>query len=55
MLSLVADGLSNGAIARRLHLSAKTVEHHVSAVLRKLDAGDRTAAVAAGRRVGVLT
>jgi DNA-binding CsgD family transcriptional regulator len=55
VLSLVADGLTNGAIARRLHLSAKTVEHHVSAVLRKLDAEDRTAAVAEGRRVGVLT
>jgi DNA-binding CsgD family transcriptional regulator len=54
VLSLVAGGLSNGAIARRLHLSAKTVEHHVSAVLRKLEAEDRTEAVAAGRRVGVL-
>jgi DNA-binding CsgD family transcriptional regulator len=54
VLSLVAGGMTNAAIARRLHLSAKTVEHHVSAVLRKLDAGDRSAAVAAARRLGVL-
>jgi DNA-binding NarL/FixJ family response regulator len=54
VLSLMAEGLSNGAIARRLYLSAKTVEHHVSSVLRKLDAEDRVAAVAAARRIGVL-
>ncbi len=54
VLSLVADGLGNAAIARRLYLSAKTIEHHVSSVLRKLDADDRTAAVAAARRMGVL-
>ena len=54
VLTLVAGGLGNAAIARRLFLSAKTVEHHVSSVLRKLDVADRAAAVAAARRIGVL-
>jgi len=54
VLSLIAEGLGNPAIARRLFLSQKTVERHVSAVLRKLDVEDRTAAVAAARRMGAL-
>ncbi len=54
VLSLVAEGLGNSAIARRLYLSPKTVERHVSAVLRKLDAVDRRAAVAAARSMGTL-
>jgi DNA-binding NarL/FixJ family response regulator len=54
VLSLIAGGLGNPAIARRLFLSQKTVERHVSAVLRKLDVEDRRAAVAAARRLGAL-
>ena len=46
MLALLADGLRNAEIARRLVLSPKTVEHHVTAILRKLDAPTRSAAVA---------
>jgi DNA-binding NarL/FixJ family response regulator len=42
----VADGLSNAEIAARLFLSVKTVDHHVSAVLTKLGAPTRAAAVA---------
>jgi len=55
VLTLVAGGLGNAAIAKRLFLSAKTVEHHVSSVLRKLDVEDRAAAVAAARRIGALS
>ena len=47
MLRLVADGLRNREIADRLFLSTKTVDHHVSAILRKL--GTRTRGEAAVR------
>lgn len=54
VLDLMAGGLTNTEIAKRLFLSGKTVERHVSAVLRKVDAGTRTEAVAAARRIGLL-
>jgi DNA-binding CsgD family transcriptional regulator len=47
ILLLLADGLSNPEIAARLHLSRKTVDHHVSAVLARLDVHSREEA--AGR------
>jgi DNA-binding NarL/FixJ family response regulator len=42
---LVAEGLTDGQIAERMHLSAKTVNHHVSAVLTKLGVHSRAEAV----------
>jgi DNA-binding CsgD family transcriptional regulator len=44
VLVLLAQELTNAEIASRLHLSVKTVDHHVSAVLAKLDVPDREAA-----------
>jgi two-component system nitrate/nitrite response regulator NarL len=44
VLRLVALGLSNKLIARRLELQEKTVKHHVSRVLAKLKATNRTEA-----------
>ena len=41
MLDAVAAHLSNAQIARRLHISERTVESHVSSLLRKLGAADR--------------
>jgi DNA-binding CsgD family transcriptional regulator/predicted negative regulator of RcsB-dependent stress response len=46
VLELLAEGLSNKAIAARLFLAPKTVEHHVHSVLRKLDLGGRAEAAA---------
>jgi DNA-binding CsgD family transcriptional regulator len=54
VLGLLAEGLSNAEIAARLSLSAKTVGHHVSAVLAKLGVGSRRQAAAAARRLGVV-
>ncbi|MGH3712880.1 MAG: LuxR C-terminal-related transcriptional regulator [Micromonosporaceae bacterium] len=47
VLRLLALGLTNRDIGARLFLSAKTVEHHVGAVLRKLGVKTRTEAAAA--------
>ena len=53
VLRLVAEGRTNAEIARVLHLSAKTVGHHVSHVLDKLGARTRTEAVSRAADVGV--
>ena len=45
VLSLLSEGGSNAEIAERLFISAKTVDHHVSAILAKLDARTRAEAV----------
>jgi len=41
VLALMAEGSSNNDIARRLSRSPRTVEHHVSSILSKLDASNR--------------
>jgi DNA-binding NarL/FixJ family response regulator len=46
VLRLLAQGLTNREIGERLYLSAKTVEHHVGAILRKLYVKTRTEAAA---------
>jgi DNA-binding CsgD family transcriptional regulator len=48
VLRLLADGLSDREVAARLVISPKTVEKHVSAVLRKSGTASRTAAVVYG-------
>ena len=53
VLDLLAGGQSNKQIARHLELSVKTVGHHVSAILAKLDLNTRGEAAAAARRLGL--
>jgi DNA-binding CsgD family transcriptional regulator/tetratricopeptide (TPR) repeat protein len=54
VLALVAEGLRNAQIAQRLVVSEKTVGHHVSAVLRKLDVSSRGEASAKALRLGLV-
>ena len=44
MLELVADGLPNKLIARRLAISEKTVKTHLTSVFRRIGVDDRTQA-----------
>ncbi|NID14711.1 AAA family ATPase [Luteibacter yeojuensis] len=53
VMSLLASGLSNAEIAQRIVRSEKTVEHHISNILRKLDVCSRGEAVAAASRLGL--
>ena len=53
VLALIAQGLRNADIAERLFLSRKTVDHHVSAILRKLDVRTRRGASAEAARLGL--
>ena len=54
VLRLVADGLSNEAIARRLHVTVGTVKSHTVRLYRRLGARDRAHAVDVGWRRGLL-
>lgn len=54
VLERMAEGLTNPEIAERMGLSAKTVEHHVSAVLAALEATNRMHAVNIARERGLL-
>ena len=52
ILGLLADGSTNAEIAERLYISTKTVDHHVSALLSKLQVTSRRDAVRRGGRAG---
>jgi DNA-binding CsgD family transcriptional regulator len=54
VLSLLADGLSNPEIADRLFVSDRTIDHHVSAILAKLDARTRAEAVSLALQAGLI-
>jgi DNA-binding NarL/FixJ family response regulator len=53
ILDLIAQGLDNQTIARRLVLSPKTVRNHVSNVFTKLNVADRSHAIVLGRERGL--
>jgi DNA-binding NarL/FixJ family response regulator len=53
VLELVADGMGNATIARRLGLSIKTVRNYLSRIFAKLQIADRTEAAVLARRAGL--
>jgi DNA-binding NarL/FixJ family response regulator len=53
VLHLIAQGLSNGAIAGRLFLSGKTVRNHISNIFSKLQLADRAEAIVRAREAGL--
>ncbi len=55
VLEEICAGQTNAAIASKLFISAKTVDHHVSAVLAKLGAPNRNAAAAQAAKLGLLS
>lgn len=54
VLTLVGQGLSNHAIAARLHLTEGTVKSHLARIYSKLTVESRTAAVAAATDLGII-
>ncbi len=53
-LELVADGLSNVEIGTKLFITSKTVESHITSILGKLGATNRTEAVKKASKLGLL-
>jgi LuxR family maltose regulon positive regulatory protein len=54
ILTLIADGASNQEIGERLVVTVGTVKGHVNHILDKLEARNRTEAVARARELGLL-
>jgi DNA-binding CsgD family transcriptional regulator len=54
ILELLRNGLRNAEIAERLYLSPRTVDHHVSAILTKLNARSRTEATHIAATLGLV-
>jgi DNA-binding NarL/FixJ family response regulator len=54
VLQMLAEGLGNKAIARRLSISEHTVKFHIGSIFSKLNASSRTEAVILGARQGLI-
>ena len=54
VLPLLKEGLKNREIAERLYISPKTVDHHISSILFKLDVNSRTLAVLKATDMGII-
>jgi len=55
VLQLIAEGLTNQAIAKRLYLTVNTVKAHTRNIYSKLGVNNRTQAVARGKTIGILS
>jgi two-component system, NarL family, response regulator len=55
ILGSLSLGYTNKEIAKNLRISENTVRHHVTSIIEKLQASDRTEAVATALRTGVLS
>ncbi|SPF07031.1 Competence protein A [Streptomyces sp. MA5143a] len=55
ILEQLATGFSTQQLARRMHLSSKGVEYHISALLRKVGVPNRTALVSWAHSLGILS
>ena len=55
VLVLIADGLTNREIAEHLGMVEQSIKNHISNLLRKLRAPNRTAAVTAARQHGLIS
>jgi len=53
ILDLVARGLDNTSVSRRLDLSPKTIRNHLSNVFTKLQVADRSQAIIRARDAGL--
>jgi DNA-binding NarL/FixJ family response regulator len=54
VLFLLKEGLANTEIANRLFISAKTTDHHISAILSKLNVHSRGMAIREAEKLGIL-
>ena len=54
VLQLLKTGIQNKEIAEALFISPKTVDHHISSILFKLDVNSRSRAVTEATRLGIL-
>ena len=54
VLIQVAQGLSNKAVGQRLHIATKTVDHHITSIMSKLDIHHRGELVRFAIREGLV-
>jgi DNA-binding NarL/FixJ family response regulator len=54
VLTLIADGLSNKEIGKRLGIAEATVKWHVNIILGRLGVADRTEAIVAALQRGIM-